>query len=238
LGNVRATFQGTTGAGTAIDILSYNDYYTFGGKLPGRDWSLEKTRYGYQEQEKVDDGSNPWYQFDLRNYNQDIGRWFAPDPYGQNWSPYSAMANNPVNYIDPDGGYDDPSRWKYSLINDLPEEPPQTYEMDGYSMGALSNYFATNAGVSGAIIDPLFEVGINMNGGSGPGGAGMVYDAALGGLVPYAYEQALNQARNHGPNPGDVSISTFTVPQSSNNGSANSIHGDQIPIRGCLQELV
>jgi len=33
-----------------------------------------------------------------------------------------------------------------------------------------------------------------------PGGAGVVYDAALGGLMPYAYEQALNQARNYVPN--------------------------------------
>jgi hypothetical protein len=38
-------------------------------------------------------------------YNQDIGRWFAPDPYGQYHSPYLAMGNNPVSQIDPDGGY-------------------------------------------------------------------------------------------------------------------------------------
>jgi hypothetical protein len=53
----------------------------------------------------------------------------------------------------------------------------------------------------------------------------MVYDAALGGLVPYAYEQALNQARNHGPNPGDVSISvnTYTgTPKSSGIGATIS----------------
>ena len=41
-------------------------------------------------------------------YNQDIGRWFAPDPYGQYHSPYLAMGNNPVSQIDPDGGYSMP----------------------------------------------------------------------------------------------------------------------------------
>ena len=35
-----------------------------------------------------------------------IGRWLSPDPYAQHWSPYLAMSNNPVSFIDPDGGYD------------------------------------------------------------------------------------------------------------------------------------
>jgi len=81
-------------------------YYAFGGELPGRKWTSENYRYGYQGQEKPDatNSSNPWYSFELRMYNQDIGRWFAPDPYGQYHSPYLAMGNNPVNQIDPDGG--------------------------------------------------------------------------------------------------------------------------------------
>jgi RHS repeat-associated protein len=103
LGNVRATYK-SNGTGNGIDILSYNDYYAFGGQLPGRNYTAENHRFGYQGQEKGD-ASNPWYQFELRMYNQDIGRWFAPDPYGQFASPYIAMANNPVSCVDPDGGY-------------------------------------------------------------------------------------------------------------------------------------
>ncbi len=53
----------------------------------------------------ADKPENPWYAFELRMYNQDIGRWFAPDPYGQFASPYLAMGNNPVSGVDPDGGY-------------------------------------------------------------------------------------------------------------------------------------
>ena len=37
-----------------------------------------------------------------------IGRWLSPDPYAQHWSPYLAMSNNPISFIDPDGGQDDP----------------------------------------------------------------------------------------------------------------------------------
>ena len=46
--------------------------------------------------------------FELRNYNSTIGRWLSPDPYAQHWSPYLAMSNNPISFIDPDGGQDDP----------------------------------------------------------------------------------------------------------------------------------
>jgi RHS repeat-associated protein len=106
LGNVRASFKKKTSSnttGTGIEILSYNDYYAFGGQLPGRSYSSENYRLAFQGQEKSEDGTI-WDQFDLRQYNHDLGRWFSPDPYGQFASPYLAMANNPVSTIDPDGG--------------------------------------------------------------------------------------------------------------------------------------
>lgn len=108
LGNVRVTFKGS-GTGNGITLLSWNDYYAFGGQLPGRSYvnGTNAYRYGYQGQEKSTDSSNPWYQFELRMYNQDIGRWFAPDPYGQFASPYLAMGNNPISNIDPNGGWMD-----------------------------------------------------------------------------------------------------------------------------------
>lgn len=109
LGNIRATFTKKDPAnfgnatGTGIEILSYSDYYAFGGQLPGRNYVYENYRYAYQGQEKSEDGTL-WDQFELRNYNHDLGRWFAPDPYGQFSSPYIAMGNDPVSSIDPDGG--------------------------------------------------------------------------------------------------------------------------------------
>jgi RHS repeat-associated protein len=106
LGNVRASFKGV-GIYNAIDILSYNDYYAFGGELPGRKWQSEEYSYAYQGKEKSKDGTN-WDQFELRNFNHDLGRWFAPDPYNEFASPYIAMANNPISVIDPNGGQINP----------------------------------------------------------------------------------------------------------------------------------
>jgi hypothetical protein len=34
-----------------------------------------------------------------------IGRFLSPDPYGQFYSAYTGMGNNPVNLVDPSGGY-------------------------------------------------------------------------------------------------------------------------------------
>jgi hypothetical protein len=43
--------------------------------------------------------------FELRLWDGRLGRWLSVDPYGQYHSPYLGMGNNPVNGIDPDGGW-------------------------------------------------------------------------------------------------------------------------------------
>ncbi len=70
--------------------------------MPGRNM-VGDYRYGYQGQEVDDETGKPAFQ--LRLYDPRINRWLAPDPYKQFSSPYLAMANNPVNVIDPDGGF-------------------------------------------------------------------------------------------------------------------------------------
>ena len=45
------------------------------------------------------------HHFDLRMYNSSIGRFMSTDPYGQFYDKYLGMWNNPVNGIDPDGGF-------------------------------------------------------------------------------------------------------------------------------------
>jgi len=52
-----------------------------------------------------------------------LGRWQTPDPYGQHYSPYLAMSNNPVSFTDPDGGYDKPS-W---LVNGQEENDEEAW---------------------------------------------------------------------------------------------------------------
>lgn len=44
--------------------------------------------------------------FELRQLDTRLGRWWSRDPYNQHPSPYAAMNNNPIANIDPDGGRD------------------------------------------------------------------------------------------------------------------------------------
>ena len=62
----------------------------------------ELYRYAFQGQEK--DTETDKEAFQLRLWDGRIGRWLTTDPYGQFSSPYIGMGNNPINFIDPDGG--------------------------------------------------------------------------------------------------------------------------------------
>ncbi len=64
----------------------------------------QKYRYGYQGKYAERDEETGWNHFELREYDPVIGRWTVVDPYGQYWSPYLAMGNNPVSGVDPNGG--------------------------------------------------------------------------------------------------------------------------------------
>jgi len=99
---VRATVS--KGASGGLVEESHADYYPFGSLMPGRNSSPTKYRHGYQGQFAEQNNVTGYNDFILRNYNSQTGRWFAPDPYKQHFSPYVGMGNNPVNGTDPDGG--------------------------------------------------------------------------------------------------------------------------------------
>ena len=46
-----------------------------------------------------------WNDFALRNYDPQIGRWVQQDPYQEYATPYVGMGGDPVNMIDPSGGF-------------------------------------------------------------------------------------------------------------------------------------
>jgi RHS repeat-associated protein len=100
LGNVRAVIakQGTS----AVALISATDYYPFGMPMPGRR-IIGGYRYQYQGQEV--DPETGKEAFQLRLWDGRIGRWLTTDPYRQYSSPYVGMGNDPINGIDPDGGY-------------------------------------------------------------------------------------------------------------------------------------
>lgn len=75
-------------------------------EMPGRTFTSEKYRYGFNGMEKDDEiaGSGNNYDFGARIYDSRIGRWTSTDPLLKNYiSPYNFSKNNPVIYLDPDG---------------------------------------------------------------------------------------------------------------------------------------
>lgn len=88
------------------EITAITDYYPYGSVMPGRSFQLGADAYqrGYQG-EFAESNMENFVSFDLRQYDPRLGRWISPDPMGQFHSAYLAMANNPVNQIDPTGGF-------------------------------------------------------------------------------------------------------------------------------------
>lgn len=63
------------------------------------------------ERKEFSDGTGlDWYNFDVRAYDPQIGRWHQPDPFAllaPNWTPYRYGFSNPANYTDPSGLFED-----------------------------------------------------------------------------------------------------------------------------------
>ena len=72
--------------------------------MPNKQIMENNYRYAFQGQEL--DPETGMEAFQLRLWDGRIGRWLTVDPYEQHFSPYIGMGNNPVNRIDPDGGWD------------------------------------------------------------------------------------------------------------------------------------
>jgi RHS repeat-associated protein len=97
LGNVMAVISDRG------ELQSAQDYFPFGMAMPGRS-TLEKHRYGFNGKET--DPETGLNDFGARLYDNRLGRWLAIDPLADKFpyiSPYNALNNNPIVYIDPDG---------------------------------------------------------------------------------------------------------------------------------------
>lgn len=94
-------------------IIKEDHYYAFGLKIAGissvkfgdaNEGSL-KNNYQYQGDYSEMDEDIGWNDFALRNYDSQVGRWVQQDPFDEFPSPYTGMGNDPVNNIDPSGGW-------------------------------------------------------------------------------------------------------------------------------------
>jgi len=103
----RVWFDDLTVTHTQNLVVQASDYGVWGDVLREQKTDESEYRFGYQGQFAEKDEETGWNHFELREYDPVIGRWMSTDPYGQHWSPYLSMGNNPINLVDPDGGCDD-----------------------------------------------------------------------------------------------------------------------------------
>jgi RHS repeat-associated protein len=90
------------------DIVAGGDFYPFGLAINDRQINRDAYRHGYEGKFSEKDDETGWNHFELREFDPVIGRWLQKDPAGQYNSPYVGMGNNPVNSIDPNGGFEVP----------------------------------------------------------------------------------------------------------------------------------
>lgn len=88
-------------------LLEENAYYPHGLKMAGicsKAFDGMQNNYQYQGDYAEFDEETQWTDFELRNYDAQVGRFIQQDPYDQFASPYTGMGNNPANFTDPSGG--------------------------------------------------------------------------------------------------------------------------------------
>ena len=103
LGNTRAVVAQTKEGQPTV--LQQTHYYPFGLEMPGMGVgsTREEQPYLYNGKESINDLDLGWYDYGARMYDASLGRWGVVDPLVQFPSSYTAVANNPVRYSDPDG---------------------------------------------------------------------------------------------------------------------------------------
>jgi RHS repeat-associated protein len=116
LGNVLVTVSDKkiahdAGNGTidyyTADVVTANDYYPFGMRMPWRKYSNDGNyRYGFNGKENDKDISEGGQDYGMRIYDSRLGRFLSVDPIEYDYpelTPYQFASNNPIALIDIDG---------------------------------------------------------------------------------------------------------------------------------------
>lgn len=90
-------------------LVSAQDYEPGGSLLPGRNYSSDSYRFGFQGQEKDDEmhgATGTSFAFEYRMHDARIGRFFSVDPLSAKYpwnSPFSFSENDVIRCIDMEG---------------------------------------------------------------------------------------------------------------------------------------
>jgi RHS repeat-associated protein len=201
---------------TQGNIAEENHYYAYGLKIATLSskklgdvyqGSL-KNSYLYQGAFSELDEDIGWHDFMLRNYDAQIGRWVQQDPYQQFASPYVGMGNDPINNIDPSGGYSF-GPFVSSVMNRA------LWAVGGAMIGGAIDAASGGNGINGALIGGAVGLGASF---VNWGAAGVVLKKIAIRIGLQSASVAVNIINNgvvtqqvgkqatmvHGPNVGDV----------------------------------
>ena len=169
LDNVRVSYTKDNTTGLAV-IMEQNHYYPFGLKHTNYNTNVLKLRgsnlepalinpnkYRHRSYEFQDELGLNWYDFGMRGYMPDIGRWGGIDMLAETsrrFSPYAYCLNNPVYFIDVDGMFATPPDWvehttsdgKQAITYDADIKTVEQAEAKGYKN--VENVFATGSAYS------------------------------------------------------------------------------------------
>jgi RHS repeat-associated protein len=115
LGNVAAVVTGRllpgngSGASKQAELISAQGYEPFGSLLPGRNYSSDSYRFGFQGQEKDDEiygATGTSHAFEYRMHDARVGKFWSIDPLAAkypHYSPYHFAGNTPIVAFDLEG---------------------------------------------------------------------------------------------------------------------------------------
>jgi RHS repeat-associated protein len=180
-----------------------------------------KNRRQYQGAFSEYDEDIQWNDFALRNYDPQIARWVQQDPYQQFASPYVALGGDPVNMIDPSGGWSIAAGLSKALgISKIGVAAVSTF------VGAIAGAAATagSGNAKGMIVGAFLGLASNFVGGGGGAIGQIAVQAVIGGgkiLANNAVEKVMPTVapkQSVVTNTGDVVTNATT-------NSSNTMHG-------------
>lgn len=140
------------------DVVSAQDYYAFGGLMPGRTESTAGYRYGFNGKENDNDigkGTGNQQDYGMRIYDPRIAKFLSVDPITAKYpelTPYQFASNTPIQASDLDGLEADYSKAKV---------PIEEYKNDELWMESSSKFIEnTYKHIYNGAVD-MAETGIN-----------------------------------------------------------------------------
>jgi RHS repeat-associated protein len=143
-------------------VVETTDYYPFG--LVAQNFQRESEvpqNFKYNGKEQINDLALDWTDYGARMYMPEIGRWGVPDPMaelGFSLTPYRYCYNNPVNYTDPFGLWEQSaSGWSTTDAGDISRFLNYLQVETKPTMGNIDNFIKGEESEGGAGLGRLSD---------------------------------------------------------------------------------